>query len=154
MTLWSNCCTLFCLLSRKGSLLGALERLDFVHCLELLKSLVSSPETLTQWKAVAEVALSEQTMSQKELREEALSTAIECYKILGHKARVQYLEQTVHLAHSLEEGYCSDQVLVKVLMLNQQWKKAEDLLMKNRKVESVLKMYRSVEKWTDMIRFE
>lgn len=125
-----------------------------MHCLKLLKSLVISPETLIQWKSVAEAALSENTMSQKEIRDEAISTAIECYKILGHKARVQYLEQIVHLAQNLKEGYHSDQVLVKVLMLNQQWKKAEDLLMKNGKVKSVLKMYRSVEKWTEMLRFE
>eukprot|EP00210_Caulerpa_lentillifera_P003637 g3472.t1 len=119
---------------------GALESRDVVHCLELLRSLEVNPETLTQWKQVAEVALSESTMQDKAFRQQGLSVAIECYKTLGHKPRVNYLEDIMHLAESLEEGFHSNQVLVRVLLLRQQWKKAEELLLKDGKLESVLKI--------------
>ncbi|CAB3377061.1 Hypothetical predicted protein [Cloeon dipterum] len=115
----------------------ALQDGNFERALKYLETLPTNDDTQeTMWRSLATTTLEAQQ----------LKIAHKCYERLGNKARSMYLAKTIKIAEEFAEKFGGDgmncpEVQARLLMLDKQFRAAEEVYLQSGDVSSAVKMY-------------
>lgn len=117
---------------------AALEKRDLERAVTILEPQDLTPEVEANWKALANLALSQQK----------LVVAERCFAALGDICKAKYLRGLNKLVMSQDgDGIKHFRVQARLAMLAKEFFKAEEILLNQNEVEEAMEMYQEVHRW-------
>ena len=124
----------------------AVDDKDYERAVDLLEQLELSPETEAMWQNLSELAVSNNR----------LHIAERCYAALGDVSRARYVRKVHKIAKFASQELGGDgtnhfMVRAKLMILEKQFQKAEEILLDQGQVEEAMEMYQELHRWDDTI---
>ena len=121
------------------NLTHALDERDLTKAVSILDNLPQSKENILYWKKLSEISLEERN----------LGIALRCFASLGDYSKISYIKKLLKLK---EKEPNNPLVEVKLLVLEKNFKEAEELMLKNNMIKEAIEIYKELHKYEEALR--
>ena len=121
------------------NLTHALDERDLTKAVSILDNLPQSKENILYWKKLSEISLEDRN----------LGIALRCFASLGDYSKISYIKKLLKLK---EKEPNNPLVEVKLLVLEKNFKEAEELMLKNNMIKEAIEIYKELHKYEEALR--
>ena len=121
------------------NLTHALDERDLTKAVSILDNLPQSKENILYWKKLSEISLEDRN----------LGIALRCFASLGDYSKISYIKKLLKLK---EKEPNNPLVEVKLLVLEKNFKEAEELMLKNNMIKEAIELYKELHKYEEALR--
>ena len=121
------------------NLTHALDERDLTKAVSILDNLPQSKDNILYWKKLSEISLEERN----------LGIALRCFASLGDYSKISYIKK---ILKQKEKEPNNPLVEVKLLVLEKNFKEAEELMLKNNMIKEAIELYKELHKYEEALR--
>ena len=121
------------------NLTHALDERDLTKAVSILDNLPQSKDNILYWKKLSEISLEERN----------LGIALRCFASLGDYSKISYIKK---ILKQKEKEPNNPLVEVKLLVLEKNFKEAEELMLKNNMIKEAIEIFKELHKYEEALR--
>ena len=121
------------------NLTHALDERDLTKAVSILDNLPISKENILYWKKLSEISLQERN----------LTIALRCFASLGDYSKISYIKK---ILKQKEKEPNNPLIEVKLLVLEKNFREAEELMLKNNMIKEAIEIFKELHKYEEALR--